>query len=104
MVNYKIYLINDMGNLVYNTYVNNTMIRNTPKDIVDFVYVKSKNKIFYATDTDGIGCLFYILKFNLQDNWTYNYKGDTVTIDYSKLHLFHPGTMKISHCYYNKKK
>lgn len=83
MVSYKVSLYNDMDHLLSNPSYNTI-----PKDIIDFVYKKSKNKIFYATDRENLGCLFFILKPDLQNSWTYTYDNDIITIDYSKLNTF----------------
>lgn len=53
MVSYKVSLYNDMGHLstepTYNTI---------PKEIIDFVYMKSSNKITHRIDR--LGCVFFI--------------------------------------------
>lgn len=87
MVIYNVELYTDMGNLM------NTP-QNLPKHIHDFVYNKAKQYLNYATDNDGLGCRFYILKPGVQTTWTYNYGSDTIKITYN-VNTFNAKTMKM---------
>jgi len=53
------------------------------QDILDFAYSKVKLYIKCATDTDGLGCMFYILRDGLQPVWKYYYGDSIVEIDWS---------------------
>ena len=64
-----------------------------PKDISQFVYTKTENKILYARDKEGMGARFYILKPELEKSWSYMYNGHTIHIDYSKLDTFDENVM-----------
>lgn len=76
-----------MGHLMTQPYYSDL-----PNDIYNFVHRKSRNKIVNAYN--DIGCCFYILKSGLLDKWTYNYNGNIINIDYSKLDKFNPSRMK----------
>uniref|UniRef100_A0A6C0EBQ7 Uncharacterized protein n=1 Tax=viral metagenome TaxID=1070528 RepID=A0A6C0EBQ7_9ZZZZ len=66
-----------------------------PRDIYDFAIEKSKNKMIYATDKSNLGARYYILRPELLKKWTYKYKNNLITIDYSKLDVFNSKSMKI---------
>jgi hypothetical protein len=67
-----------------------------PINVRQFAYKMIENKIRIATDTVGRGCQFYILKDGLLNEWTYNYYGTTVVIDYSRLDKFNPAMMRFT--------
>jgi len=87
---YKITFYNDMGHLMIFPSINQL-----PEDIFNFAYQKSKNKIFTATDKSNLGACYYILKYKLNSEWTYNYKNNIITLDYSKLDKFDDTRMKL---------
>ena len=89
MKSYKISFYNDMGHLM-----TEPKIWNMPDHIYKFAYEKIKNKLVYATDNDRLGCRFYILKPGLSNQWTYNFNGVHITMDYSQLDRFNPNTMR----------
>ncbi len=66
--------------------------QNIPKDITDFIYSKAKMYIDHATDITGIGCIFYILKPGLANEWTYIYGDIKIHIVYNT-DTFNPKTM-----------
>jgi hypothetical protein len=76
MVNYNIIFHNDMGHLMIHNF------ERIPRHITDFAYSKSQQYLFCATDKEGLGCMFYILKPNMKKRWTYIYNNDNVTITY----------------------
>ena len=88
MTIYNITLYNDMGQLL--TSPEYSVL---PRDISDFVYTKAKMYLNYATDTSGLGCRFYILKPELNKNWSYFYNGNTINIVYDT-DTFNSNTMR----------
>lgn len=88
MKEYNIVYYNDMGHLMIENY--NIL----PPFVKDFVYEIIKNKILYATDKKGLGCMFYILKPELLTEWTYNINDTKINVNYGKLDKFNAIDMK----------
>jgi hypothetical protein len=86
MQHYDVEVFNDMGHL--------NMIPGTlPMHILEFILAKSLLYLRRATDTDGLGCTFYILKEGLQPTWTY-FLGETQVTIYWNVNTFNEKTMK----------
>ncbi len=88
MKEYNIIFYNNMGNLLINNY------DNLPTFVTEFAYKIINNKIIYATDKQNLGCVFYILKPELLNKWSYNINNIKINIDYSKLDKFDFNNMK----------
>lgn len=65
-----------------------------PAHIRTFVAEKAGLYIDYATDTDGLGARYFILKPGFQRTWTYQSGSDTVMITYD-IDAFNPRRMRM---------
>jgi len=83
---YTVTFYNDMGHLMIK--------ENISQELHHFAYQKIQNKIRYATDINGMGARFYILKPNHLEQYTYDVNGSLITLDYSELDKFNTTCMK----------
>lgn len=86
---YRILFYNDMGHLM-----TNPAYSELPAYLYQFAHKMIENKIRLATDIDGLGAQYYILKDGLLNEWEYNYNGHHVILDYSRLDKFDPTRMR----------
>lgn len=88
MTVYDITLQEDMGHLVIDGD-----ITKIPGHIYNFVFTQARTYLNIATDNEGRGCRFYILKSGLKNSWTYRIGSDIINIKYPSS-PFNPKTMK----------
>jgi len=96
MTTYNMGFFNDMGHLNFQS--------NLPKEIEIKVYKKIYNDyIDMATDLNGIGVRYYILKPNVEKKFTYMFDSYIVEVNLEDLPYFNPETMKSVNLNYSKR-
>jgi hypothetical protein len=96
MTTYNMGFFNDMGHLNFQS--------NLPKEIEIKVYKKIYNDyIDMATDLNGIGVRYYILKPNVEKNFTCTFDSYIVEVNLEDLPYFNPETMKSVNLNYSKR-
>jgi hypothetical protein len=96
MTTYNMGFFNDMGHLNFQS--------NLPKEIEIKVYKKIYNDyIDMATDLNGIGVRYYILKPNVEKNFTCTFDSYTIEVNLEDLPYFNPATMKSINLNYSKR-
>lgn len=78
MPHYNVSVFNDMGHIMMEPWIDKL-----PAHISKFILDRVLIYLRVATDRDGLGCRFYILKDGLQRKWTYNCGEDTITVDWN---------------------
>ena len=96
MSTYKIRLFDDMGHLNFQS--------NLPKEIEITVYKKIfSDCIDMAHDIKHTGIRYYILKPNVEKNFTYTFDSYTIEVNLEDLPYFNPATMKSINLNYSKR-
>lgn len=80
MVHYEIDVFSDSGHLMVKNCDKSMKI---PDYVNEFVHSKNNENLNVATDKNGYGCRFYILKSDLKNKTTYNRDSDVITINYN---------------------
>jgi hypothetical protein len=87
MANYEVEVYSEMGHLIIHP------TDGLPSHITNCIFNKNLQYLTSATDLQGKGCVFHVLKEGFKDTWTYKVKDDTLTIKW-RVYTFQKDSMK----------
>ncbi len=88
MPHYQVEVFSEMGHLIVHPCYG------FPTHIMDCIFNKNLQYLTSATDLEGKGCTFHVLREGVKDTWTYKVKDDTLTIKW-RVYTFQKDSMKL---------
>jgi hypothetical protein len=86
---YSVDIYNDMGNLIVESTTDTVL----PREITAFAYEKAASDLRDATDTDNLGCRFYVVRDGVDKTWTAQIGDISITGTYDVVE-FNPERMR----------
>jgi hypothetical protein len=87
---YSVDIYTDMGHLIVESTTDTVL----PKEITAFAYEKAASDLRRATDTDNLGCRFYVVRDGVDKTWTAQIGDISITGTYNVGLGFNPERMR----------